>query len=92
MKGLCGGYVEDILQACDSSFRTNCDKSRENFDMPEDQSLSWASTGFSLSTGSEKLDHTRPAPLLAQLRETNEKLLILRVPINKDETGLAINH
>ncbi|CAN8072966.1 unnamed protein product [Agarophyton chilense] len=48
LKGISGGYVDDLLRAGDNGFKKLCIRTNERFDMGEEQSLPCSFTGFSL--------------------------------------------
>ena len=49
LKGISGGYVDDLIRTGDSSFKQLCSKTKRKFDMAEDQGLPCTFTGFSIS-------------------------------------------
>ena len=48
LKGLSGGYVDDLIRTGDEDFKELSKKTNERFDMAEDQKLPCSFTGFSL--------------------------------------------
>lgn len=46
LAGLSGGYVEELLRAGSPSIRKMAEKTRNNFDMGVDETLSCALAGF----------------------------------------------
>ena len=49
LRGLSGGYVDDVIRAGDAHFQKVALKTREKFEMAEDKKLPCTFTGFSLS-------------------------------------------
>ena len=49
LKGLAGGYVDDLLRAGDRKFRQLASKTREKFEVAKDKGLPCTFTGFFLS-------------------------------------------
>ena len=49
LKGILGGYVDDLIQTGDLSFKKLCLKTKRKFYMAEDQGLPCMFTGFSIS-------------------------------------------
>ena len=55
LKGISGGYVDDLIRTGDSSFKQLCSKTERSFDMAEDQGLPCTFTEISIS---RRLDNT----------------------------------
>lgn len=49
LKGISGGYVDDLIRTGDSSFKKLCSMTKRKFDMAEDKGLPCTFTGFSIS-------------------------------------------
>ena len=48
LKGLSGGYVDDLIRTGDNDFQDLSKKMNERFDMAEEQKMACSFTGFSL--------------------------------------------
>ena len=53
LRGLSGGYVDDLIRAGDSQFKIQCAKTHTLFEMSKDRSVPYTFTGFSLNKNNE---------------------------------------